>query len=185
VIPAEPFVLPAGPVVLRPWRQDDLDAAWAALQDRDTRRWNGDGGASRQDAAALIRRRSDWSGGRHASWAVAEPDGTFLGSVSLHSIDAEEGTAEIGYWIAPDARGRGLAAIAVDAACRWAFAAVPLARIALVHDVANVASARVAERAGFRREGILRSSARAVDGERVDEVLWARLDSDPVPPLPI
>jgi RimJ/RimL family protein N-acetyltransferase len=157
---------------------------WAAFQDPDIRLWNGGGVASRTDALVLLGRRLDWSSGDHASWAVVDEGRTdVLGSVSLHSIDRFHGGASVGYWTAPAARGRGLAALAVDAACRWAFAALPLHRIELCHAVENAASGRVAEKAGFTREGRLRRSYRYGDGETHDELLWSRLAEDSPPRL--
>jgi RimJ/RimL family protein N-acetyltransferase len=71
----------------------------------------------------------------------------------------------------------------VDAVCRWAFTAVPLERVELCHAVENVASGRVAEKAGFTLEGRLRRSYRYGDGVRHDELLWGRLADDPAPEL--
>jgi RimJ/RimL family protein N-acetyltransferase len=182
----EPFELPAGGLLLRPWRYDDLEAVWAVLQDPDIRLWNGGGSGSRDDVLAMLRRRQDWSEGDHASWAVVDAvTGELLGSVSLHSIDPEQTAAEIGYWTAPAARGRRVAARAVDAACRWAFGALPVERIELCHVVENEASARVAARAGFTLEGRLRRSWRYGDGAKHDELLWSRLADDPPPAVPL
>jgi RimJ/RimL family protein N-acetyltransferase len=180
-----PVELSAGPIVLRPWRPDDADAVWAALQDEEIRLWNGSGVASRADADAFVGRRADWTGGDHASWAVVDGTDRALASVSLHSIDPVQNDAEIGYWTAPAARGQGVAGVAVDAACRWAFAALPVDRIELCHAVENTASGRVAEKAGFTLEGRLRRSYRYGDGVKHDELLWARLSDDPAPDLSI
>jgi RimJ/RimL family protein N-acetyltransferase len=179
----EPIELTAGPLRLRRWRMDDVDAVWAALQDPDVRLWNGGGVVSYADAEALVARRLDWSSGDHASWAVTDAaTDAVLGSVSLHSIDRAQNDAEIGYWTTPAARGQGVAARAVDAACRWGFGALPIDRIELCHAVENPASGRVAEKAGFTFEGHLRRSYRYGDGRKHDELLWARLADDP-PPL--
>ncbi|MCW2742712.1 MAG: GCN5-related N-acetyltransferase [Blastococcus sp.] len=177
--PLAPVGLDAGPVRLRPWRESDLDAVWGAFQDPDIALWNGGGVTSRVEAMALLGRRLDWSSGDHASWAVVDPvTDEVLGSVSLHSIDRLQGDAEVGYWTAPGARGRGVAARAVDAVCRWAFEALPIDRIELCHAVENAASGRVAEKAGFTYEGHLRRSYRYGDGLKHDELLWARLADD-------
>lgn len=184
-VPTEPIELRAGPFLLRPWREDDVDAVWAALQDPEIRLWNGGGSRSRDDVVALLARRRDWSGGDHASWGVVDGgSGTLLGSVSLHSIDAVQTGADIGYWTVPAARGRGVATIAVDAVCRWGFGTLPVERIQLYHAVENAASGRVAEKAGFRLEGRLRRSYRCGDGVKRDELLWARLADDPPPSTP-
>jgi len=180
----DPFELPVGRVRLRPWREDDADATWAALQDADIRLWNGSESASRDDVIRMIRGRMDWSSGDHASWAVVDPTtDELLGSVSLHSIDHDQGDAEIGYWTAPAARGRGVAPLVVDAVCRWAFSTLPVDRIELCHAVENPASGRVAEKAGFTCEGRLRRTYRYGDGAKHDELLWSRLSDDPPPEL--
>ena len=180
----EPFELPVGPVLLRPWREDDAEATLRALRDPDVRLWNGAGEPTRETVTRFLRSRADWSDGDHASWAVVDPTtGELLGSVSLHSIDREQADAEIGYWTVPAARGRGVAALAVDAVCRWAFATLPVERIELCHAVENAASGRVAEKAGFTREGRLRRSYRYGDGAKHDELLWSRLADDPPPSL--
>jgi RimJ/RimL family protein N-acetyltransferase len=74
-----------------------------------------------------------------------------------------------------------VAATATDAVCRWGFGALPIDRIELCHAVENVASGRVAEKAGFTFEGRLRRSYRYGDGVKHDELLWARLADDPAP----
>jgi RimJ/RimL family protein N-acetyltransferase len=179
--PIEPVELTAGPFRLRPWRPEDVDAVWKAFQDPDLQLWNGSGVVSREDALALVGRRLDWTSGTHASWVAVDDAEVLLGSVSLHTIDRLQNDAEIGYWTAPEARGRGIAAIATDAACRWGFGALPIDRIELCHAVENEASRRVAEKAGFTFEGRLRRSFRYGDGVKHDELLWARLADDPAP----
>ena len=86
----EPFELPTGPLRLRPWRDDDLDAVWAALQDSEIVLWNGTGSGSREDAAAMLHRRMDWSAGDHASWAVIDPLEEFWAGTTPHPYRAGE-----------------------------------------------------------------------------------------------
>jgi RimJ/RimL family protein N-acetyltransferase len=179
--PIEPVELVAGPLRLRPWREDDVEDVWAAQQDPVVRLWAG-GVASRADTVALLHRLIKTPD--RAAWAVTgAATGALLGSVSLHSIDPVQNDAEIGYWTLPAARGRGVSAAAVDSACRWAFAALPVDRVELLHAVENPASRRVAEKAGFTYEGHLRRSYRYGDGVKHDELLWARLSDDPAPEL--
>ena len=179
----DPIELDAGQFRLRPWRADDVDAALAALVEPETRLWNAGWVQTRDDAAVWLERRQDW-GGDHASWAVEDAASRALvGSVSLHSIDLQQSDAEIGYWTVAAARGRGVATDAVDAASRWAFGTLGVDRIELCHAVENVASGRVAEKAGYLFEGRLRRSYRYGDGVKHDELLWARLSDDPAPDL--
>nr|WP_221203757.1 GNAT family N-acetyltransferase [Modestobacter versicolor] len=167
-------------MLLRPWRADDVDAVWAAFQDPDLRRWNATGSSHRDAVLALLARRADWTGGDHCSWAVVAAD-QLVGSMSLHQIDREQAEGEVGYWTVAAARGRGIAARAADAACRWAFGTLELDRVQLYHAVENTASGRVAAKAGFTCEGRLRRSHRYGDGVRHDELLWSRLSDDPAP----
>ncbi|SCL33205.1 Protein N-acetyltransferase, RimJ/RimL family [Micromonospora nigra] len=170
--------LAAPGLLLRPWRAQDAPAVHAALREPDIARWNPQGDlVTVADAAAWIRRRADWSDGGHVSLAVTDADdGTLLGAVALHSIVDED--AGIGYWTVVAARGRGVATRAVRALSTWGFTARGLHRIELCHAVANRASCRVAERAGFPAEGTLRQSHRYGDGRRHDEHLHARLATD-------
>ena len=176
----QPLDLPAGELLLRPWRDDDLDELTAALQEAEVRRWNDPGSFTRDDVRSVLARRRDWSAGTQAAFAVvAAAGGGLLGSVSLHEIDREHGDAEVGYWTVAAARGRGVAVRAVLAVCSWAFTDLQLDRIVLLHAVENVASGRVAAKAGFTLEGRLRRSHRYGDGAKHDELLWSRLSDDP------
>lgn len=170
----------AGGLHLRPpTAQDTADAA-LMLRDPDVRRWNA--GPADLDLGQVrdwCARGADWSGGDHATFTVFDRDsGRLVGNVSLHRIDREQADAEIGYRVAPWARGRGVASTAVAATARWAFTALPLVRIELAHAVANPASCRVADNAGFPLEGTLRQSYVYGDGRRYDEHLHARLRTD-------
>ncbi|WP_233564868.1 GNAT family N-acetyltransferase [Micromonospora musae] len=165
-------------LVLRPWLEADAPAVEAALRDPDIARWNPQGGpVDEESTRRWLRRRADWSAGDHVSLAVADDvDGSLLGSVSLHDIHAAD--AEIGYWVVPAARGRGVASRAVELLTRWGFEQLALHRIQLCHATANPASCRVAERAGYRVEGTLRESYQYGDGRRHDEHMHARLATD-------
>jgi [ribosomal protein S5]-alanine N-acetyltransferase len=79
-----------------------------------------------------------------------------VGTTGLHSAHWHHRRADAGYWTAPDARGRGFAARALKLVVDWAFEEFALVRIGLFADVENVGSQRVAERAGFEREGVMR-----------------------------
>ncbi|HEU4424080.1 MAG TPA: GNAT family N-acetyltransferase, partial [Pilimelia sp.] len=105
------------------------------------------------------------------------------GSVGIGRIVPERGQAEIGYWVAPWARRRGVATAAATALANWAFARGH-ARLELLTEPENVASQRVALAAGFRRESLRRGAGVRRDGSRYDLVAWVRLASDPDGPTP-
>jgi hypothetical protein len=101
---------------------------------------------------------------------------TCAGSIWLDVLRDER--AGVGYWLLAHARGRGLVTHALRLVSRWAFEELGVRRVGLLADPRNVASLRVAERAGFQREGVLRSWAN-VNGERVDHVSFSLLPTDP------
>lgn len=87
------------------------------------------------------------------------------------------GTVEIGYWLIPSARGRGFGSRAVGLLARWAVRGARIARVEALIVPENAASQRVLEKAGFRREGRLRS-ALPVEGQRADALIYSLLPSD-------
>jgi RimJ/RimL family protein N-acetyltransferase len=105
--------------------------------------------------------------------AIADADGgAVLGSVGVSIKSHDPAVAEIGYWLAPEARGRGAATRALSLLSRWVLRELPVARLQLTTDVENTASQRVAERGGFVREGILRAWYDR-RGERRDAVMFS------------
>jgi RimJ/RimL family protein N-acetyltransferase len=100
-----------------------------------------------------------------------------LGTVGLQRFRWEHRTCEIGYWVVPEARGRGAATAAVRLLARWALTRLGMARVQLDTDIDNVASQRVADRAGFVREGVLRSVIE-VKGRRWTEVIHSLIVED-------
>ena len=120
------------------------------------------GPADERDAARwLASQDRGWHDGDRLSFAVLEADDAggcvLAGNVGLKNREetgriGERETAEIGYWTAVAARGRGVAPAAVRAVTGWvfdAFAGASLRQIMLVHDLGNPASCRVAEKAGY------------------------------------
>jgi ribosomal-protein-alanine N-acetyltransferase len=115
--------------------------------------------------------------GEGVSLAIADAvSGEALGAVVL-LLRRQPLTAEMGYWLIPRARGRGLGSRAVALLARWAVTESRLARVEALVVPDNVASQRVLEKAGFRREGHLRSYL-VFDGRRADAVIYSLLPSD-------
>ena len=115
--------------------------------------------------------------GSAEGFAALGPDGEFLGLGLAPDIDREGGEIELGYIVAPGARGRGAATEILRRMTEWAFGEARTQRIALIIDVANAPSRRVAERCGYRLEGTMRS-IHLKQGRRIDAELWSRLRSD-------
>ncbi|GII82030.1 hypothetical protein Ssi03_00200 [Sphaerisporangium siamense] len=175
--------IPAGPIVLREPVPEDAEARVRACADPLIVRFRPRIPApyTREDAPAHITETAPgfWSGGG-ASFAIADAaSGAWLGDCSLKPPDSRG--AEIGYLVAPWARGRGVASAAVRALAEWAFAQ-GLHRVSIFAEVENPASQRVAMAAGFRHEGLLKDASPLRDGRYADLVAFARLAGDPGEP---
>lgn len=115
--------------------------------------------------------------GTSEAFAIVDDAGGFLGCAMAFGIEADEGKAELGYIVVPAARGRGVATEALRLLTDWGFTERGLVRLELLISVENTASIRVAERAGYVREGVLRSLF-VKDGRREDHELWSCLPTD-------
>ena len=100
-----------------------------------------------------------------------------IGSIGLWLQEIDSGRASIGYWLVADARGKRLAARALRAVVAFAFGTLEIPRLHLFVEPWNVASARTAEAAGFRREATLRGWER-IDGEQRDADCFALLHAE-------
>jgi RimJ/RimL family protein N-acetyltransferase len=119
-----------------------------------------------------------WEDGSRAGFAILDAaGGSFLGFAAAVALDLDALEAELGYMVAPQARGRGIAGRAVDLMTRWCFDELGLERLELRIDPLNTGSTKVAERSGYRLEGVLRNTW-VKDGVRADVGIWSRLRGD-------
>jgi len=112
--------------------------------------------------------------GTREAFAIVE-DGAFLGLALAPTIDRETATVELGYIVAEDARGRGVATEALRRLTEWTLRETGAKRIELLISVDNAASKKVAERAGYELEGVLRSTY-LKQGRREDTEMWSRVE---------
>ncbi|GAB6856926.1 GNAT family N-acetyltransferase [Microbacterium xylanilyticum] len=155
----EPVELRTSRLTLRAPASADVDAITAACQDPDIARWTTvPSPYSRADAEYYVRHAAEWwEDGSQTVW-IAHAGAELVASIGLHHIVAHPtgGDAELGYWVAASARGRGYLTEAARAVIDWGFADVGLAHIRWRAVVGNVPSARSARALGFRYEGLLR-----------------------------
>lgn len=158
-----PGLLSDGVIELRRWRDDDVDAVLAA---RD---------ATEEAALAWVHQQRSRPLNVGISCAVAplrQPAVGYAGLLRRPRLEtgvvralgdgelvynAHSQIVGIGYWIAPDAQGNGLATRAVMLLSRWALQSAGMIRVEALLNPHNVASRRVVEKSGFRPEGHLRS----------------------------
>jgi RimJ/RimL family protein N-acetyltransferase len=164
-----------GTIVLRPFDERDVAAIDESLGVPDIQRWFGKSRLSALDV--LERKRSGWLDGTSASFAVcdAHNDAVCLGQVFIEP--GEDRRADLGYWLLPTARGSGRAVRAVTLVSLWAFREAGIARLQLWAEPTNLPSTRVAERCGFRAEGVLRAFIER-DGLRRDVVFYSLLPGE-------
>lgn len=113
--------------------------------------------------------------------AIRLADGPRLvGAIGLKDIDRDHAVAELGYWVGVPWWGRGIATEAARAVLAYAFDELGLNRVSAHHMVRNPASGKVLERAGMRREGLLRQRVLRW-GQFEDVVVYGALRSDPRP----
>jgi RimJ/RimL family protein N-acetyltransferase len=164
-------------VALRALRHDDIAAYVAAFTDDPELAVLL--GTDPPDAESLARRIDAPPQAGATAWAavIADPDtDAFCGIVLLHHLEAEHARAEVGFWLVPAARRRGLAERAVALLIGWAFTELGLERIELTTTPDNQGAAALARKLGFTHEGVLRS--RDVEhGRRVD-IVWFGLLRD-------
>jgi RimJ/RimL family protein N-acetyltransferase len=161
-------VIPAGRITLRPWERADVAFVYDSWQDPEMQRWTNVHPYTALDAATFIelhaRPQPEQDG---AFFAVVSTDtGEALGSMSFDHIDWHLGVADIGYWMALEARGQGAATDALAALVGWGCRELRLTEVRLHVATGNLASQAVAERAGFTR----------ADGDSDDMVafVWRR-----------
>jgi RimJ/RimL family protein N-acetyltransferase len=170
-------------VTLRQWDERDVPALVECIEgDEEITRWMDaipqpylDGEARTWVAQAA----SFWQAGTAAPFAVTDSEtGGVIGGVGFSWI-GDEHVGEVGYWLRPEVRGRGLTTRSVILVARWAFEELDCERLQLRADADNVGSQRVAEKAGFTREGVLRSVHFNPRRERrVDYVMFSLLPNE-------
>jgi RimJ/RimL family protein N-acetyltransferase len=184
----QPVAAPRGHGLrLHSWNPDsaaDAEAWLRGHRDPGFRRWNTplrpvtDLDGARE--SLRVRARQQAEGVSRSFRITDEETGATLGHIGLGEINRPLRLARVGYWVLPEARGRGVATRALLLAADHAFAELGLYRLELAHALGHDASCRVAERCGFRLEGTLRGAMWEEDSRDTfrDAHLHARLATD-------
>lgn len=181
----EPTEINAGAWYLRALRADDrVDdrPALLTLADDPATGLARRGVTDLDGAGRWVQQATDgWAAGTRCSWAVCEPStGAMLGEVALFGVDGARATAAC--WLLVEHQRHGIMTTAIGAVLRLAFAdpelgGLGLHRVEWTHAPGNAASAALAARLGFTHEGVARGAAH----DRTDQVVLARLATDPPP----
>jgi RimJ/RimL family protein N-acetyltransferase len=164
-----------GDLVLRPWKEDDVDAMVAGCNDAEVARWipTIPYPYTEADARAFLAGEV-----APADYRLAiTVEGDVVGGIGM-GVNTNEYRGRIGYWMAARSRGRGVCTRALRTLSRHALDDLQLQRLELITDPDNVASQRVAEKVGFQREGVLRAHLRHPDGRIRDSVMFSLLPGE-------
>jgi RimJ/RimL family protein N-acetyltransferase len=172
--------------VLRPLTDADLAAYAQAFVD-DPELPAKIGIESAPDAARLAERprmiAEAARDGEFVELVVADPgDDRMLGVVTLHSFGWRHQRTEVGFWLAPAARGTGVGTEAVALCVDWAFSGLGMHRVEMTTLPSLVAVLAIAKRLGFREEGVMRERD-LENGERLDVVMLGILQEEWSSPL--
>ncbi|MFD3851547.1 GNAT family N-acetyltransferase [Streptomyces microflavus] len=171
-------------LTLRPFSALDIPGVQVGCSDTATQRWLPLARPYTRDNATTwctvtahaLRQSGD---GIHFA-VTGHPSARLVANVGLRHTDWDTLTTEIGYWVAPGARGDGIATEAVRRVAEWLFTERSFERLELRAAEGNTASRRVAVKAGMTQEGVLRSAG-VTHGGRVNLVLFACLPDETVP----
>ena len=178
--PNEVPVLQHGSVTLRPLEDTDIDAVYRACQDpvipQFTRVISP---YSREDAADFVRSSPfAFTERRAIQFAIDSGVGDereFAGAISIHSIKLADHAGELGYWMAPEFRGKNICSTAAELITEFALDSIGFNRIEALVDHNNIASQKVLQKSGFEREGLLRKKVTKESGATVDMYIFARV----------
>jgi RimJ/RimL family protein N-acetyltransferase len=164
--------------VLRRWRSRDLASLVHHANNANVSRYLRERFPypyTRRDARAFLANAAG-SGSDDTRLAI-DVDGEAVGGIGvIIGTDIERYSAEVGYWLGEELWGRGIATEALTLFTADVFERLNLLRIFAVAAAANTGSARVLEKAGYQREGVLRSAA-VKFGQQHDQVLYARINA--------
>jgi RimJ/RimL family protein N-acetyltransferase len=134
---------------------------------------------SMEDSAAWVLSRDEaWANAVEHSFVVTDAQtGAFLGTVGLNYFNREHQFANLGYWVRSSRAGRGVATTAALLTARFGFRVLGLQRIEILAGVGNRASQRVAEKAGAKKEGVLRNRL-FIRGLPHDAVMYSLIAAD-------
>ena len=172
-----------GPVLIRPYRQEDAIALYGAVRESVSEvslwlPWCHQNYSIQESRDFIGSRELASQGAEWFSFGIfGKDDGGFLGGVGINFINRVHQMANLGYWVRTSATGRGIATMATRLAARFGFEELGLHRIEIVAAVGNLPSQRVAEKAGATREGILRKRL-LIRGESLDAVLFSLVPED-------
>jgi ribosomal-protein-serine acetyltransferase len=152
-----------GNILLRPYQMSDVDKLFRAVREsiKEMSVWlpfAHENYAIKESRDWIKKRPKEWKKGVIYDFAIFDAQtGDLIGGCGLNEISERDSRANLGYWVRTSCAGRGVAVAATRLLAKWGFEVLKLKRIEIYIAVGNQRSLRVAEKAGAKREGILRN----------------------------
>lgn len=174
-----------GRILLRRYRPDDVEPMYEAVRESVAELspwlpWCTETYTRKEARDWVLSREAAWNEEEEYDFVIADAaDTRFLGGIGLNNISHLNNWANLGYWVRTSAAGQGIATAAVRLLAPWGLGERGFQRLEILAATGNVASQRVAEKAGAVREGVLRNRLR-VHGRIWDAVVYSLTPGDPV-----
>lgn len=164
-------------ITIRPYTVEDVPAAYEAImasvnEVQPFLPWCHPGYTLHELRTWVETQVAQFQAGKIFEFVIVSEEGRFLGGCGLNTIDWDNRRANLGYWIRSSATRGGAATEATRLLARWGFENTTLNRLELVISTKNLASLRVATKAGAVHEGILRSRL-LLHGETHDAAVFS------------
>jgi len=185
--PAAQLAASTASVLLRPFATEDAPHLYEAARESmdplcEWMTWCRPEYSLQDSERFIVEAAEDWAKGERYSFAIIDTsDGTFLGSAGINHVNRTHGFANLGYWVRNSKTRRGVATAATVQIARFALRQLGLSRIELLIPADNLASQRVAQKAGAKFEGLLRNRL-MLRAKSHDAVLYSLLLKDLEPP---
>ena len=172
-----------GTIGIRPFRESDVPNLFEAVRESVSElsiwmAWCSPDYSIKESTEFIRSAPEAWEKGEHYSFVVFDANsGRFLGGTGLNFINPLHNFANLGYWVRTSATRRGVASRAARLAARFGIEGLKFSRLEIVAAVGNAGSQRVAEKAGARREGILRNRLK-LHGQCQDAVMFSLTAED-------
>jgi ribosomal-protein-serine acetyltransferase len=170
-------------ITIRPYRSDDVEPLYEAVRESIDEiapwlPWCHPAYVREDSKAWVTSREPAWKLEDEYSFVVEDTNTRhFLGGIGINQIDRIHNIGNLGYWVRTSEAGRGIATAATRLAAHFAFEQIRLHRLEILAVVENIGSQRVAEKAGAKREGVLRHRL-YINGNICDAVLFSLLPED-------
>jgi RimJ/RimL family protein N-acetyltransferase len=171
------IVLSDGLISLRPYRMSDTDNLYRAVRESlaDLSPWlpfAHDGYSAKESRAWIKQRPGEWKKGIAYQFAIFEAKDDCTWAAAASCIDYNNMLANLGYWVRTSRMGKGTAPAAARLLAGWGIKELGLKRIEIVVATGNLRSQRAAEKAGAKREGVLRNRVQVHD-KTYDAVMFS------------